>query len=305
MDLRELKYFLATAESGQVSRAANALAISQSSVTAAVRRLEDELGAPLFQRTASGMELTDAGRELRASAQDILDRLERARHITHRQSAVTGTISIAASYTVMGYFLPYHLDRLHQLFPGLDIRPSEQPRESIEEGLLSNRFDMAVMLTSNTANPDLETETLFRSRRRLWVPNNHRFHQAGRVSFADIASEDYIMLTVDEAAQTAMKYWSVLGMQPKVKLRTSSTEAVRSMVANGQGITILSDMVYRPWSLEGKRIGTVQTEREVPTMDVGLAWRKGMEISGPLAVFHDYFRHAFLSPQSPAVVGRG
>ncbi|MWD26009.1 LysR family transcriptional regulator [Aquicoccus sp. SCR17] len=304
MDLRELKYFLATAETGQVSRAANELNISQSSVTAAVKRLEADLGAPLFQRTASGMELTDAGRELLASARDILDRLEAARHITHRQSAVTGTISVAATYTVMGYFLPYHLDRLHQLFPALQIRLFELPRESIEEGLLANRFDMGVLLTSNITNTDLESETLFRSRRRLWVPNNHRFHQAGHASFAEIAEEDYIMLTVDEAAHTAMKYWSALGHTPKVKLRTSSTEAVRSMVANGQGVTILSDMVYRPWSLEGKRIGTMPTETEVPTMNVGLAWRRGQDLSGPVAVFHDYFRRAFLSPQSPSVVGR-
>jgi DNA-binding transcriptional LysR family regulator len=301
MDLRELKYFLATAESGQVSRAANELAISQSSVTAAIKRLEDELGTPLFHRLASGMELTDAGRELRGSAQDILDRVDRARHITNRISQVQGRISIAATYTVMGYFLPYHLDRLHQMFPKVEMQLGEHSRDSIEEGLLSGHFDMAVLLTSNTSNPDLETETLFKSRRRLWVPNGHRFHEVGRASFDEIAQENYIMLTIDEAAHTAMKYWSMLGLHPKVRLRTSSTEAVRSMVANGLGVTILSDMVYRPWSLEGKRIHTVTTQTEVPSMDVGLAWRKGRDLEGPMKVFRDYFVQTYLSPQSASL----
>ena len=298
MNFRHLKYFVATAESGQVSRAATALSISQSAITTAIRDLEAELGADLFHRSAHGMEMTDAGREFLASAQDILAKLEKAKNLTHRRSTIEGVISIAATYTVIGYFLPYHLDRLGHLYPGIDIRISELNRESIEEGLLSNRFDMAVVLTSNLTNPEIETETLLRSTRRLWVPSNHPFHRAGKASFADIAKEDYIMLTVDEAAHTTMKYWAASSYQPKVKLRTASVEAVRSMVANGKGVTILSDMVYRPWSLEGKRIGTATTTHEIPSMDVGLAWRRGTPITGPLALVHDYFQDSFVGPQS-------
>ncbi|SEO18761.1 DNA-binding transcriptional regulator, LysR family [Salinihabitans flavidus] len=299
MNFRHLKYFVATAETGQVRRAATALSISQSSVTGAIRELEAELGTALFQRSARGMEMTDAGREFLASAHEILEKLDEATKLTRRHSAVSGVITLATTYTVIGYFLPYHLDRLAQLHPGLEIRLHELNRESIEEGLLSNRFDIAVLLTSNLTNPDLESETLLRSTRRLWVANNHPFQRRGKASFAEIAREDYIMLTVDEAAHTAMKYWSMTGHQPRVKLRTSSVEAVRSMVANGQGITILSDMVYRPWSLEGKRIGTVPTDLDIPSMDIGLAWRRGLEFNRPLAIMHDYFRQAFASPQAP------
>lgn len=290
MDLRQLKYFLATAETGQVSRAANALAISQSSVTAAVRRLEDELGTLLFHRRAGGMDLTEAGQELLTSARDILERLEQARHLKHRQRELSGRIRVAATYTVIGYFLPFHLDRLAQLAPSLTIELTELPRESIEEGLLADRFDIAVLLTSNMSNPRLVTETLLRSQRRLWVSANHRFRHAARVPFAEIAEEDYVMLTVDEAAQTSMRYWSVTGHTPKIRLRTASTEAVRSMVANGQGVTILSDMVYRPWSLEGKRIVTVPMLGDVPTMDVGLAWREGAAITPAIEQFRECLR---------------
>ncbi len=297
MNLRHLKYFIATAELGQVSRAATALSISQSSITSAIKELENLLGARLFRRTAHGMDMTDSGREFLASARDILARVDEARKLTKRRSVVSGTISLAATYTVMGYFLPYHLGRLSQIHPGLKIRLHELNRESIEEGLLSNRFDMAVVLTSNLTNPELETETLLRSARRLWVPSAHRFVAARKASFEEIAQENYIMLTVDEAAHTTMKYWSRTNQRPNVQLRTSSVEAVRSIVANGQGVTILSDMVYRPWSLEGRRIETVQTDIEIPTMDVGLAWRKSLTFSQPLNLVHDYFRASFMSPQ--------
>ena len=297
MNFRHLKFFVATAESGQVSRAATQLSISQSAVTSAIKDLEHELGADLFIRSAQGMEMTDAGRDFLASALDILEMLDQAKRIAQRQSPVKGSISIAATYTVIGYFLPPHLDRLKQLFPNLDIRISELNRESIEEGLLSNRFDLAVVLTSNINNPEIETRTLMRSPRRLWAANTHDFIRAGRATFEEIAEQDYIMLTVDEAAHTTMRYWSLSPYQPRVTLRTSSVEAVRSMVANGQGVTILSDMVYRPWSLEGKRIGTATTDHDIPSMDVGLAWRKDTELPRQVMSVLEYFEQLYLEPK--------
>lgn len=297
MQIRQLKYFVATAESGQVSRAAVALSVSQSSVTTAIRELEAETASKLFERSSQGMELTQAGRELLAVAYEILAKVEEARNLGQRGSSGKGSLSIAVTYTVMGYFLPYHLDRLSRLHPELKINVYEMNREVIEEGLISNRFDLAVLLTSNITTPELETETLFRSPRRLWVGNSHRFAQQRKVTMEEIAEEDYIMLTVDEAAHSAMKYWSMQKVQPKVRLRTSSIEAVRSMVANQQGVTILSDMVYRPWSLEGKRIQTVQTGFSVPSMDVGLAWPRSAELSPEAQLIHDYFRRSFIAPQ--------
>ncbi|PVA09572.1 LysR family transcriptional regulator [Pelagivirga sediminicola] len=296
MNLRQLKYFVATAETAQASRAASALSISQSSVTTAIRDLEASLGVALFLRKRHGMELTNAGRELLTTAYAILSKVEDAQNLRQRDIETTGTIRIAASYTVVGYFLPFHLDRLKQLHPNLDIQLHELNRDSIEEGLLSGRFDLAVLLTSNVTDPGLESETLLRSTRRVWVPSGHPFAKRHRVDFEDIAGEDYILLTVDEAANTAMKYWSSQQLHPQIRLRTMSIEAVRSMVANGQGITILSDMVYRPWSLEGKRIATVMTNTPVPTMDVGLAWRKDVTFSAQMRLVHDYFRQAYNSP---------
>lgn len=77
-------------------------------------------------------------------------------------------------------------------------------------------------------------------------------------------------------------------MRPQPIFTTSSVEAVRSMVAGGMGVTILSDMVYRPWSLEGQRLEARPVADEVPSMDVGLAWARGRALSPAAEVFRRF-----------------
>jgi DNA-binding transcriptional LysR family regulator len=74
-----------------------------------------------------------------------------------------------------------------------------------------------------------------------------------------------------------------------------SVEAVRSLVATGAGVTILSDMVYRPWSLEGDKLESREVGAQIPTMDVGLAWPKSAELSAPARAFIEFCRMEFLS----------
>ena len=297
LSLRQIRYFIATAEAGQVSQAAVNLSISQSAVTTAIKDLEETVGTNLFERTPHGMELTLAGRRFLAQAYEILQKVEEATQLNLVTREVKGTLSIAATYTVIGYFLPFHIERMKRQIPGLEIQLFELNRESVEEGLLSNRYDIAVMLTSNILNPELTAEKLLSSQRRLWVPARHRLLAENSVGLRDVAEEDYIMLTVDEASHSSMKYWSQTPYVPRITLRTSSVEAVRSLVANGQGVAILSDMVHRPWSLEGKRIETIALTEPIPSMDVGLAWKRNAEFTPAMEAVRSYFRRSFSIPE--------
>lgn len=297
LSLRQIRYFIATAEAGQVSQAAVNLSISQSAVTTAIKDLEETVGAGLFERTPHGMELTAAGRRFLSQAYEILQKVDEATKLNLVTDAVTGTLSIATTYTVIGYFLPFHIERMKRQFPGIDIQLFELNRESVEEGLLTNRYDIAVMLTSNILNPELTTEKLLSSQRRLWVPARHRLLAEENVGLKEVAEEDYIMLTVDEASHSSLKYWSQTPYLPKITLRTSSVEAVRSLVANSQGVAILSDMVHRPWSLEGRRIETISLVDPIPSMDVGLAWRRNADFSPAMAAVRSYFRRSFNVPE--------
>lgn len=127
-----------------------------------------------------------------------------------------------------------------------------------------------------------------RSQRRLWLPAEHPLLAVETVTLADVAREPYIMLTVDEAHVTAGRYWQKAGLSPKVIFSTSSVEAVRSLVAAGMGVTVLSDMVYRPWSLDGQRIDLRSLGDPVPTMDVGLAWPRGRALQQATAIFRAF-----------------
>jgi len=141
----------------------------------------------------------------------------------------------------------------------------------------------------------LATETLAKSRRRLWTSTNHLLLGKDKVTLRDVAKESYIQLTIDEAAKTTLSYWSKHKLAPNVVFRTDSVEAVRSLVATGAGVTILSDMVYRPWSLEGDKLESREISQQIPTMDVGLAWPKSAELSAPARAFIEFCRMEFLS----------
>jgi DNA-binding transcriptional LysR family regulator len=298
-NLRHLKYFIATAELGQVSRAAIELSVSQSAVTAAIRELEATLGAKLFQRSSLGMTLTGSGRRFLTSGYDIMAKVEDSLHASE-PIAMTGQLHVGASYTVIGYFLPVHLERLSHTLPEVKINLREMSRTALEDALISGQIDIGVALTANITNPGISSETLLQSPRRLWLPSRHPLLGREGLTLEDVAREPYVMLTVDEAAHTSMRYWSRSRFEPKVILRTSSVEAVRSMVANGQGVSILSDMVYRPWSLEGRRLEVADIAGDIPPMDVGLVWRRNAEFTPVMQVFRDYFRGLFGTPQSGA-----
>jgi DNA-binding transcriptional LysR family regulator len=296
--LKQIQYFLATAEASQVSQAAIDLNVSQSAITTALKGLEERLGVQLFERHAHGVSLTQAGQQFLQHARSISAAVDEAlRSPQQYQLNVTGDMRVAVTYTVAGYFLPQHVVRFSRRYPGVTLDLHEATRPEIEEGIISNRFQLGVLLTSNLVNrDDIACETLFPSIRRLWTASNAALPPATRVSLKDVAEEPYIMLTVDEASNTAHRYWNKTPFSPRVIFATSSVEAVRSMVAMGMGITILSDMVYRPWSLEGRRIETLVLDEEIPSMDVGLAWRKRSELTPPARAFIDYFRLVFNQP---------
>lgn len=295
LSVRQLRYFVAVAEAGQVSAAARELFVSQSSVTTAMQQIEQRLGTAVLHRTSRGVALTSAGEALLPKARQILDLLAEAEAVTGADSRVEGVVRVGVSYTVMGYFLPQHVQRLAALHPGLKVDWREVDRARIEEGVVAGDLDFGLLLTSNVADDErLEHETFVHSRRRLWMAPTHPLAGRDRVRLADVEQYPYALLTVDEADVTTRAYWGDRPMD--VLIRTSSIEAIRSVVANGNAVTVLSDMVYRPWSLEGRRIDTTLLRDPVPDMRIGLAWARGREFSPGMTALHDYFYRLFCTP---------
>lgn len=290
LTLRQVRYFIAAVKTGQISHAAMEMNVSQSAVTTAIKGLEAQLGVQLLERTPSGVKPTIEGARFMNHARNITAAVEDAvRSPLGEGRAIGGRLRVGATYTVAGYFMTRHYARFRRAYPDIVLEMIELPRGEIEKGLVDGRIDLSVMLVSNLANQDdIDHETLFRSHRRLWLPAEHPLLDAATITLGDVAREPYIMLTVDEARVTAERYWQKAGLSPEVIFATSSVEAVRSLVAAGMGVTVLSDMVYRPWSLEGQRIELRTVDHTVPSMDVGVAWARERPLSQAAGIFRAF-----------------
>jgi DNA-binding transcriptional LysR family regulator len=118
-------------------------------------------------------------------------------------------------------------------------------------------------------------ETLTRSRNRVWLPSNHVLAAQDEVSLADCAACDQIVLEADRIDELMTGVWARHQLKPRTILRTASLEAVRSLVGAGAGLAVLPDILYRPWTLDAEHVEVRPLRDEIPTIDVGLVWRRG------------------------------
>lgn len=278
--LRQLQYFIAVAEQGSVTRAAQNLSISQSSVTEALKELEGDLGVELFERHPRGLSITHNGHQFLRHATKILGTVSDARNaFSETQENTGGTLNIGVTSLVAGYVLSDLLARYRRACPGVEVSAIEDNGSYLEHLLIGGELDVAVMVISNLRDRmALQAEILETSPYRLWLPMGHPLVSADIISIADIAREPLIMLTVDEIEENTGKLLSALGARPHVAFRTRSVEAVRSLVATGAGVALLPDLVYRPWSLEGDRIESRDVSGALPVVQVGMVWRKGSSL---------------------------
>ncbi|HEX2554689.1 MAG TPA: LysR substrate-binding domain-containing protein [Microvirga sp.] len=285
--LRQVRYFVAIAETGSVSGAARQLSISQSTITEAVQELEHDLGFKLVERSAHGMSLTLKGYQFLRHAEKILEEVANARRALDESGAPTeGRLQLGVTPLVAGYILADLLARFRRAFPFLEVGVVEDSRDYLEHLLIGGELDIAVMvLPPRLKLLSLEAELVEASRYRLWLPLGHPLAQGRVVSLGALAGEPQILLAVDEIDEAPKRAWGELGIRPPVAFRTRSVEAVRSLVATGAGLAVLPDLTYRQWSLEGDKIEARRIREDLPAVSVGVVWRRGSRLSPAASQF--------------------
>ncbi|WP_027891983.1 LysR family transcriptional regulator [Calidithermus chliarophilus] len=279
ISLKQLVYFIAVAEAGSISRALASLDVAQSVVTEAIKKLEESLGTQLFNRHARGMVLTHAGHQFLRHAHEVLAALRNAEQaIRERPDTMTGRLNLGVSSLVTAYYLPYLLDRFERVFPGVEVLLVEDRRGYIEHLLINGELDVAIMNVSSVDKQALETRTLLRAPWRVWLPSNHPLLKREAVALEELQSERLLVLKNDELDEVTQQVHRLAGY-PKITVRTESIEAMRSLVAVGIGVAVLPHLMYRPWSLEGDRLESRPLTGELPRLEIGVAWRKGSELS--------------------------
>lgn len=291
--LRQFRYFVAVAESGSVASASRMLAIAQSALTKSLAELEDELGAALFVRSSRGMTLTPQGHRFLAGARKVLGSVTDALRLQAEQAAeaLSGTLAIGVTSLVAGYYLAELLSRFRRLNPQVQVAVTEETPTFLEHLLINGEVDVAIMVSSGLGEPQaLQVEVLTRSANRAWLPSNHPLAERDELTLADCAAHDQVVLEADRIDALMTAVWARHQLKPRTLLRTSSLEAVRSLVGAGAGITVLPDFLYRPWTLDAEHVEVRQLRDDVPTVDVGLVWRRGLGLRPAAQEFIDLAR---------------
>ena len=279
--LRQFRYFIAVAESGSVAAASRMLNIAQSAVTKSLQELEDELGQPLFGRSSRGMTLTPQGHRFLASARKVIGAVAEASRLHQADDSpdLRGTLNVGVTSLVAGYYLSELLQRYRRNCPAVSVQVTEETPPFLEHLLINGELDVAIMVSNVLGEPQaLVAETLTRSPNRVWLASDHPLSQQQEVTLADCAGYDQIVLEADRIGELMRAAWARQQLKARTLLKTSSLEAVRSLVGAGAGIAVLPDFLYRPWTLDAEHVDVRALRDELPTVDVGLVWRRGLAL---------------------------
>jgi DNA-binding transcriptional LysR family regulator len=276
--LRQFRYFVAVAESGSVAAASRVMNIAQSALTKSLLELEAELGNSLFARSSKGMSLTPQGHRFLVSARKVLGSVADAvrLHAGEASPGLSGVLSLGVTSLVAGYYLSELFSRFRRNCPSVEVFVTEDTPRFLEHLLINGELDVAIMVSNALSEPQaMVSETLARSQNRVWLPSNHELCARDEVTLAECAACDQIVLEADRIDELMKGVWARHQLKPRTILRTSSLEAVRSLVGAGAGIAVLPDILYRPWTLDAEHVEVRPVRDALPTVDVGLVWRRG------------------------------
>ena len=291
--LRQFRYFIAVAESGSVASASRMLSIAQSALTKSMLDLESELGSELFTRTSRGMTLTPQGHRFLRSARKVIGSVADALrlHAVEAEAGLSGVLSVGVTSLVAGYYLSEVFSQFRRSCPQVEVFVTEDSPQFLEHLLINGELDVAIMVSNTLTEPQaMVAETLTRSQYRVWLPSNHALTAQEELTLADCAQEDQIVLDADRIDELMDRVWARHQLKPRVILRTASLEAVRSMVGAGAGIAIQPDFLYRPWTLDAEHVEVRRLRDDVPTIDIGLVWRRGSGLKPAASEFIELAR---------------
>jgi DNA-binding transcriptional LysR family regulator len=275
--LKQFRYFMAVSETASVAAAARMINIAQSAVTKSIQELEDALGVKLFERTTKGMVLTQDGHRFQTSARKVIAAVAEAGQLGRgKPETLSGSLTIGVTSLVAGYYLADLFARFQRSHPSVTISVVEDAPQFLEHLLINGEVDLAIMVSNALGDPQaLEVEALTRSPNRVWMASGHALAEKTELTLQECAAYPQVVLEADRVESVLNALWSRHGLHPPVLMRSSSLEAVRSLVGIGAGIALLPDFLYRPWTLDAEHVEARSLRDAAPSIDVGLVWRRG------------------------------
>lgn len=278
--LTQLQYFVAAAETGNISSAAEQLHVSQSAMSSAILRLERQLDCDLFLRKhARGITLTAHGHRILGEARALL---RQAQDLEENGRALRGEISgelpIGCFATLAPFYIPPVLRTLRQRYPGLRVRVHEDHGESLAELLRSGTVEVAVCYGLELPG-DLEFTPLAEHRPYALVDEQHPLSGRQQATLTELAEGPMVLLNLPQTRRFTLALLARVGARPPVIVRTTSFETMRGLVAAGEGFAVLNQRVATERTYDGHRVRSLELLDEVETVRVGTATVRGTRLS--------------------------
>lgn len=273
MDLRRLRAFVAVAESGSVSRAAQRCGITQPSLSQQIRTLEREIGHPLFDRLGRGMALTEAGTALLPRARRIIAEIRDAEASLQTDIASgRGGLAIGAIPTMAPYLLPPVLHTLRVELPDCPLTVHEQLTEHLIELLLDNQIECAIM-SGAPNNDQLVAQHLFDEPLVAVGPPVGRFLDRHLINLPDLRTLPIITLIDMHCLGRQIEgFCTEQDVGGRVVCRTAQIGTIIEMVALGLGVSILPQMAVA--GDDRRRVGWARINRLPPQRQITAVWRR-------------------------------
>ncbi len=241
MEVYQLKYFVAAAESGNFTAAARRVNVAQPSLSQQIKKLEEELGQRLFDRLGRRAQLTEAGRTFYERALRILQEVDDAKRAV-RDASGAASVRIGVIPSVAPYLIPDLMPRLRQALPDAHVEVHEDFRSYLIEQILAGKLDAAV-ITMPPDTPNLEIEPLFSEPLLAVVPHGHRLAGKANLYSTDLEGERLVLLGDSSSlALQTQRFFGDNRVSVEISCRCAQVKTVKALVAAGLGLAILPQM---------------------------------------------------------------
>lgn len=244
MEIHQLRYFVAVAEEGNFSHAAEREHVSQPSLSQQIHKLEAELDQQLFDRLPRSVVLTEAGRCLLPYARQILNAIADAgRSVASLEREVVGRLSVGAIPSIALYVLPRLIGTFQRRYPKVTFELFEDTTEKLVQQLEDGTLDL-VLASGSHEFPSLERHSLGREPLLMLLPKNHRLARKKAIKWSDLASEKFLLLHEEHSVTIQVRQLlAANNLQPELVVRGAQLVTMARMVAAGLGVTVIPQMM--------------------------------------------------------------
>ncbi len=295
MELRQLRYLVALADERQFTRAAAREHIAQPALSQQIRRLEEEVGLALVERTTRRVAITDAGELLVARARRILAELDAAGfELQDLRGIRGGHVTVGAMHTMGPVDVALVLAIFHERHPGVELTVREQSSEELAEMLRVDELDLAFLsVTERIESHGLGLHQIVAEELVAVLPRDHKLGRRRRVRMAELASDEFISYREGSRLRELLASAGVrAGFEPRITLESNESQRIRRLVARGLGVAILprSDAVG-----PGADVAVATLVDPALSRDITLAWREDRRHAPAAAEFLALARETFAS----------